>query len=214
MAASPAERALAGWLQEITHSGWRRARVEGAATAAGLAPAELIIALGDRQAAIAALLECVATESAAAATDGESVRERLFDGLMQGFDVLQAERAAVLAIWQARDPGVAMLVAGRIGGHLRRLALLAGMSVSGLRGRARRAALAAILWRAFAVWRQDDSADMAATMAELDRLLEKAETAAVEGVTPDLFGLPGLSTFCRRGRATADASVAEDSAGP
>ncbi|MCP5768287.1 hypothetical protein NL347_29095, partial [Klebsiella pneumoniae] len=73
-------------------------------------------------------------EVALGAAAGGSVRERLFDGIMQGFDQLQANRGAVLAIRASRDPGVAALVAGRAGLHLRRLARASGMRVDGVHG--------------------------------------------------------------------------------
>ena len=136
------------------------------------------------------------------------MRERLFDGLMRGFDALQGRRGAALAIWNSRDPGVTLLLAGRAGLHLRRLAMAAGADVSGVRGQLRLAALGALCLQAFTAWRADESADMAATMAELDRLLERAERAETEGLTPDLIGLPGLSALVSRlpGRRAGAAS--------
>jgi hypothetical protein len=104
----------------------------------------------------------------------------------------------VLAIWGSRDPGVLVLLAGRGGLHVRRLAQAAGMAIDGPRGQLRLAGLAALIAQAFAAWRRDDSADMAATMAELDRLLERAERAETEGLSPDLVGLPGLSALVSR----------------
>jgi hypothetical protein len=195
--------ALETWLGIIADSGWR-----GAAKAE-VTPESRVV-LGDRIDALAALQDHVAADAAAGAAEAAGlVRERLFDGLMRGFDALQARRGAVLAIWNSRDPGVALVLAGRAGLHLRRLAMAAGADVSGLRGRARLAALGALCLKAFATWRADDSADMAATMAELDRLLERAERAETEGLSPDLIGLPGLSALVSRlpGRRAAAAIV-------
>lgn len=192
------EPALNAWLAEIAHSGWRKASREGAAEACGLASEELIEALGDRFDALAAFQDLVAQEAALGAASGESVRERLFDGMMQAFDLLQAHRAAVLAVWHSRDPGVAALVAGRAGLHLRRLAVASGIDVGGVRGRLRLAALSVLAWQAFAAWRADESPDMAVTMAELDRLLLRAERAETEGFSPDLLGLPGVTALFDR----------------
>ncbi len=152
-------------------------------------------AAGDKFDALAAFQEHVATEATNGARGSGSTRERLFDGLMQGFDALQAERAAVLAVWKSRDPGVAALIAGRAGWQLRRLATAAGVDVSGVRGQVRLAALAALALKAFGTWRQDEAADMSGTMAELDRLLDKAERAETQGLSADLIGLPGLSSL-------------------
>lgn len=191
--------ALAGWLAAIGEKGWRRATLEDAARHAELPPAEVRAGAGDRVDALAALQDHVAAEAAAGAAEAQgSVRDRLFDGLMRGFDAAQANRAAVLAIWSSRDPGVLLLLAGRAGLHVRRLAQAAGVDIGGPRGRLRLAALTALIVQAFAAWRRDDSADMAATMAELDRLLERAERAETEGLSPDLIGLPGLSSLVSR----------------
>lgn len=186
-------KALGGWLAAIATSGWRKATLEGAAEAAGMAPQDILAAIGDRFDALAALQDKVAEAAALGAAAGQSVRERLFDGIMQGFDQLQANRAAVQAVRGSRDPGVAALVVGRAGLHLRRLAFAAGIDVRGLRGHLRMAAFAALALKAFQAWIRDDSPDMAGTMAELDRLLGRAERAELEGLSPDLLGLPGLT---------------------
>lgn len=194
-----ATRARAGWLAAIAEQGWRRACLADAARLSGLTEDEVRTQAGDRVDALAALQDRVAAEAASgAAESGGSVRDRLFDGLMRGFDAAQEERAAVLAIWNSRDPGVLLLLAGRGGLHVRRLAQAAGADVQGPRGQLRLAGLTALIGQAFAAWRADDSADMSATMAELDRLLDRAERAETEGLSPDLLGLPGLSSLFSR----------------
>lgn len=193
------EQAHEGWLAAIAELGWRRAGVADAARLGGLSAEDIRAAAGDRIDALAWLQDRVAAEAAAGAAEAVgSVRERLFDGLMRGFDAAQAQRGAVLAIWASRDPGVLLLLAGRGGLHVRRLAQGAGVDVDGPRGQLRLAGLAALIAQAFAAWRKDESADMAATMAELDRLLERAERAETEGLSPDVVGLPGLSSLFSR----------------
>lgn len=184
---------LAAWMQVIGADDWRDATAEAAAETSRIAADDLRAKVGDRFDALSAFQEHVAREAASGALAGSTTRERLFDGLMQGFDALQDQRAAVLAIWKSRDPGVLVLLAGRAGLHMRRLAIAAGMNVKGLRGQLRLAALSALALKAFSAWRADASPDMSATMAELDRLLDKAERAETEGLSPDLIGLPGLS---------------------
>ena len=189
----------AAWLAAIGEQGWRKASVEDVAAATGMTADAARRLGGDRIDMLVALQDRVAAEAAAGAAEaGGSVRDRLFDGLMRGFDALQANRAAVLAIWRSRDPGVALLLGGRGGLHVRALAQAAGVEVSGARGRLRIAALGALCLQAFRGWAADESADMSATMAELDRLLERAEKAELEGVTPDLIGLPGLTSLLSR----------------
>jgi hypothetical protein len=193
------ERATAGWLAAIAEQGWRRADAAEAARLSGLGVADIGTHAGDRVDALAGLQDHVAAEAAAGAAEaGGSVRDRLFDGLMRGFDAAQAQRAAVMAIWGSRDPAVLVLLSGRGPLHVRRLAQAAGVDVHGLRGQLRLAGLTALILQAFAAWRRDDSPDMSATMAELDRLLDRAERAETEGLSPDLLGLPGLSSLVSR----------------
>lgn len=193
------QRAHVGWLSAIAEMGWRRAGFDDAARHAGLAADEIRTHAGDRVDALAALQDHVAAEAATGAAEaGGTVRDRLFDGLMRGFDAAQAQRGAVLAVWASRDPAVLVLLAGRGSLHVRRLAQSAGVDISGARGRLRLAGLTALIAQAFAAWRRDDSPDMSATMAELDRLLDRAERAETDGISPDLLGLPGLSSLVSR----------------
>ena len=187
------------WLAEIAAVGWRKARAAGAAARADVSEELLRRTLGERSDAVAALQADVARAAVAAALEaGGSVRDRLFDGLMAGFDRLQVNRPAVLLIWRSRDPVVGALLAARGLFDVRRLALAAGIEVRGVRGQLRLLGLAALCLQAFRAWSGDDSADMSATMAALDKLLERAETAEVEGPSPDLIGLPGLTSLLNR----------------
>lgn len=189
----------AAWLAAIGEVGWRKASVDEVAAATGMTAEAAKRLGGDRIDVLVALQDRVAAEAASGAAEaGGSVRDRLFDGLMRGFDALQANRAAVLAIWRSRDPGVALLLGSRAGLHVRALAQAAGVDVSGVRGRLRVAALGALCLQAFRGWAADESADMSATMAELDRLLDRAEKAELDGVSPDLVGLPGLTSLLNR----------------
>jgi hypothetical protein len=92
------------------------------------------------------------------------------------------------------------------------------VGVDGVRGQLRLAALGGLAARLFLTWRQDESPDMAATMAELDRLLERAERAETEGLSADLIGLPGLRSLAdrlpwRAGRGDRDPPPSPDPAG-
>jgi hypothetical protein len=185
-------RAVDAWLTAIGLAGWHGATLEDAAAASGVAAADILRRVGDRTDAVSAFLARIAQESAIAALGGLGTRERLFDGMMRGFDILQAQRPAVLSLWESRDPGVLALVLATAGPGVRRLASAAGVEVGGLRGQVRRAALLGIAIRAFAAWRDDESPDMAATMAALDKLLGQAERAETEGLSPELIGLPGF----------------------
>lgn len=187
-------KALDAWLTVIGRDGWRAATLEAAANEAGLEPARIAPALADPIDALSAFLAAISRDSlAAAAAAAGSVRDRLFDGIMAGFDRLQAHRPSVEAIIAARDPAIPALVAMGALPAARRLAAAAGVGTVGPQGALRVAALSGLLARVLHAWRKDESADMAATMAELDRLLEEAERAATKGIRELLpaFPFPG-----------------------
>lgn len=197
------DRAIDAWMMAIADHGWHGASIALAAQATGLRRADIATVVGDRHDALAALMQRADLAAFAGATNDGPVRERLFDGLMAGLDIVQAHRRAVLAVAEARDPGVGLLLAARTPAFLRRIADAAGIDARGPRGAARMAGLMALVVALVREWRQDDSADMAATMAGLDRLLERAEKAETEGLSLSLLGLPAFPYPFRRAPAPA-----------
>jgi AcrR family transcriptional regulator len=114
--------------------------------------------------------------SGVAADSGDLPRDRLFDLLMRRFDALQPQKAALRSILRdsLRDPetllgGVAVLrsMAWMLEG--------AGISAAGWGGRLRTHVLAGVYLSVMRVFLEDDSADLTATMAALDRRLRRAE---------------------------------------
>ncbi|QMW23960.1 hypothetical protein [Sandaracinobacteroides saxicola] len=182
--------ALKGWLAAFADKGWRGADAIAAADAAGMAHGALLALLCDRLDAVAAWQDRVADAAALAAGAGAgSARDRLFDGMMAGFDAVQADRAAALALWHARDPALAASIVGRAGRGLRRLARAAGVA-EGLDLPLRLAVLGGVAARALRVWASDESADMAAVMASLDGDLARVEDWAKRAVS-----FPGIAAI-------------------
>lgn len=110
----------------------------------------------------------------------ESPRDRLFDVVMARLDVLGADKDAVRVI--AHDvSGDPVALARLAGSALRSLSLMleaAGIPASGLGGALRTRALGIALAGTFRVWLNDDSPDLAKTMADLDRRLRRLERLA------------------------------------
>lgn len=111
-------------------------------------------------------------------------RERLFDMLMLRFDALQAQRDGVRALMShlRSDPATSALL---YGATLRSMAWLldaAGLRTGGLLGAVRVHGLLVLWLYALRAWESDDSADLAATMAAVDRGLDRAIQA--EGTWP------------------------------
>ena len=104
-------------------------------------------------------------------------RERIFDLLMRRFDVLQQHRPGMLAL--LRTLPLNPLLAVSLGGAtLRSMAWMleaAGLSAAGLRGLVRSEALVGVWLYALRAWKDDESGDLAGTMAALDRALDQAD---------------------------------------
>lgn len=189
---------VAACFEEIGARGWARLSIPAAARAAGLALDEARRRMPDR---CALLLRFGALADAFALKDAPAegpVRDRLFDLVMRRIDFLQSHRAGVIALLRALpfDPFAATLLAGA---SLRSMAWLleaAGCGGAGPRGGLRAAGLLAVWVATVQAWQRDDSPDLSATMAALDRALTRAEQAAgwlsprraaePPGATPDM----------------------------
>lgn len=130
---------------------------------------------------LSAYLKQVDTETVTNAdpeTADVPVRDRLFDLILCRFDALEARKKAVGRIMRdaLNDPVEAITGAAMLGRSLATLLEAAGVSTSGLGGFARVQGLGAVYLRTFQVWLTDDSPDMSATMAELDKRLNQAES--------------------------------------
>ena len=123
----------------------------------------------------AAVLE----EGAAEAEDGPA-RDRLFDVIMRRFDALTPYKAAVghIAYDQLRDPLAACSAARQLHRSMALMLEAARVGSDGLKGALRVKGLTAIYLATLRIWLQDESADMAKTMAALDGYLRRIEGLA------------------------------------
>ncbi|HTI03575.1 MAG TPA: TetR family transcriptional regulator [Acidisoma sp.] len=156
--------------------GWRRASIVEAARIAGLDlvrtrqrfPSKLFVLMRFGSIADQAALTGAATEG--------PVKDRLFDMLMRRFDVLQANRAGVIAVLDAAvmDPLLGLFLARLSARSMEWLLEGAGISAGGLRGRLRVKGLLGVWLWSVRAWRADDSTDLAATMTATDKALDRA----------------------------------------
>lgn len=175
------DHALIGaWFALAADDGRRLPSVAAAAREAGL-PLDRARARFASRASVLMRFGRIADQAALAAmaADG-SVRDRLFDLIMRRIDALQEHRAgvnAVLGLLPACPP-LALLMAVATERSMRWMLDASGVGTSGLAGHLRVRGLVGVwLWTVRA-WRSDDSADLSATMAALDRALGHAERAA------------------------------------
>ena len=119
-------------------------------------------------------------ESFAAPDPSMSERDRLFDILMERFDVLNDHRDAVVSILKsfALDPKQAVISLPHLGRSMAWMLEAAGMDTSGIKGAVRVAGLTIVYLNAVRHWMSDDSADLSKTMAALDKGLGRAEQCA------------------------------------
>ncbi|MEM9685057.1 MAG: helix-turn-helix domain-containing protein [Pseudomonadota bacterium] len=170
-------------LRVAAERGWRSASLDDIAAAAGVDPTEMRRRFRCKGAVLTAIVETVERKAAAEPPDfdeEDTVRDRLFELLMQRLDILDESRDGVTSLLRdlSADPISAAAAAPaamrRIGGILEQ----AGVPASGPVGVLRCKGLAAVWLAAINEWVRDDSPDHARTMATLDANLRRAEPFA------------------------------------
>jgi hypothetical protein len=160
--------------------GWRRVSPAAAARRVGLD----LAATRQRYAGTAGILRAFGRLADAHALKGAltegPVRERLFDILMRRFDFLQTHRAGVLALLRAlpAEPPLALCLARATVTSMGWMLEGAGVSAQGLRGEIRKKGLALVWGYGMRAWCRDESADLTATMAAVDKALDRADALA------------------------------------
>ncbi len=164
--------------------GWPDVNIAEAARAAGL-PLDRVRARFPGRSAVLLRFGVLADQAALAAPSTEpSARERLFDMVMLRFDALQRQRDGVIALMRAlrTDPGTSLLLYSATLRSMKWLLDGAGIPSGGVVGALRVHGLLALWLYALQAWERDDSPDLSATMAAVDRGLDRAIQA--EGMLP------------------------------
>ncbi len=175
-------------LRLAAERGWRRVALADIAAAAELP----LAALYERFPAKAAILDALSRRADLAVArrvdpeedTAEHPRDRLFDVAMRRLEYLRPWRAGLAAITRdlRGDPLACVAALPSLRRSLRWMLEAAGLDTAGISGALRLKAFAAAYVAAARVWMDDDSPDMTATMARLDRALRR-----VDGWT-SLFG--------------------------
>lgn len=166
-------------LRLAAQQGWRATGLAEIAGEAGLPLDRAYATCSSKLAILAAFLRRIdrAALAGPAAESDASGRDRLFDILMRRFDALQPHRAALRAILRDSVGDPAALLGGPA--LLRSMAWMlegAGISTTGWRGGLRIQVLTALYLWVLRDFLSDDSADLARTMAALDRGLRRAQS--------------------------------------
>lgn len=177
----PAAAAIAAALKLAAVTPWREITMADIAAVAKLDETELANTFSSKVALLNGFNAHVDKQALKAGGGGETIRENLFDLIMARFDHLAPHKAAIENILKATVPGDP--VAGLYGLCALRKSMAAtlaaaGETSSGLERKIKVKALSLLYLRIFAIWLKDDSADMAKTMAALDKALARAEGLA------------------------------------
>lgn len=113
--------------------------------------------------------------------EGADEKERLFDALMERFERLNQDRDAVLSILKtyASDPKQVLSGFPALGRSMTWTLEACGVETSGYKGLIRVAGLMGVFMWGLRVWRQDESPDLAKTMAALDKALGRVESVSL-----------------------------------
>jgi len=172
-------RVIDAALNLAAERGWRDLSLAEIAAAADLPLSQVYPLFPSKTAILAAyarrLDTAVLTSVDAEAVEGDA-RERLFEVLMRRFEAMLPHKAAVARIVAdlIRDPVMALCAGPSLRRSMACMLEAARLSTSGLRGALRVKALGMIYLATLRVWLDDDSPDMARTMAALDRNLRRA----------------------------------------
>lgn len=205
---------LAALFEQAALRGWAEASVAEAARDAGLPLDRVRARFPGKGAALlrfGLLADQVALHSG---TADETPRDRLFDMVMSRFDALQQNRDGVLALLRAlpTDPGTAALLYAATLRSMRWLLDAAGVPTGGVVGQLRAHGLLAIWLRALRAWQDDESGDLSATMAAVDKGLDGALRA--EGWLPFRTGSAEDAAAAFEADGAAPMAEGEAAAGP
>jgi AcrR family transcriptional regulator len=175
--ADPGERMLDAALALAAERDWAVIGLAEIARKAGLPLAEAYAACRSKPGLLTALNRRLDQAALAAAPEAEGLpRERLFDLLMRRFDALQPHRRALRSMLRGSlgDP-TALLAAPALLRSMAWMLEAAGIGAGGWRGTFRVHVLAVVYFSVLRVALGDESTDLAATMAALDRRLRAVE---------------------------------------
>lgn len=165
----------------VASQGWRAVTLGRVAEASGLSLSDLYGRYGSKTDLLAAYARRIDAamlaalgETGAAPADPDAIKDRLFEAIMARLDALTPQKAAIRVL--ARElPGDPAALAAFLCGGLRRgldwTLAAADLDAGGLAGAVRRKLIGGIYLDTLRVWLKDDSPDLAATMAHLDKRL-------------------------------------------
>lgn len=180
---APRDRIIEAALHLAAVQGWDHCTVRDIAAEAGVDLPEFYDHFEERSDILVAYARRLDRQvlSAFAEPDYETgPRDRLFDIIMERFDLANQDREALVSIIKSHraDPKQVIVALSHLGGSMAKMLDAAGLETTGLRGALRVAGLSAAYIWVLRSWLEDESEDLSKTMASLDKCLGNLETAA------------------------------------
>lgn len=168
--------------------GWENIGLRDIAEAAEMSLAELHEQFedkGDILTTLGRVIDRRVLENVAEPDPSISTRDMLFDIMMERFDVLNDYRAGLVAILSSfkLDPKQAIISMPHLCRSMTWMLEAAGIETTGIRGAIKVTGITGVYINVLRTWKEDESPDMAKTMAALDKNLERAEQVV------NMFGL-------------------------
>ncbi|MCB1562965.1 MAG: TetR/AcrR family transcriptional regulator [Alphaproteobacteria bacterium] len=164
--------------------GWERVTLRDVAVEAGISLATLHTHIEDKTDILAALGRMIDRQIldsfAQSPHEDETPRDRLFDILMERYELLNKWRPGIVSILRSFcfDPKQAVIACPHLGRSMNWMLEAAGIGTSGVSGAVKVAGLTGLYLKNLRVWKEDESADLSKLMAALDKDLERAEKLA------------------------------------
>ena len=179
----PKESAVQAALRLAALQGWENTTMRDIGLESGLSLAVLYDYFDDKNDIMAAYgraLDRQVLESFSDIDPETPLRDRLFDILMEHYDLMNQDRAALVNIFNSfrLDPKQVVIALPHLGASMARMLEAAGIDTGGLRGAARVLGLQVIYLWVLRTWIADESPDLTKTMASLDKSLTRADSLA------------------------------------
>lgn len=182
------ERVVEVALDLAVNLGWDHVSLRDVAEGSKLSLAELheyFEEKSDILTALGRMIDRKVLENVAELEADLPIRDRLFDVMMERFDVLNDYRAGLVAIIRSfkLDPKQAVISMPHLCRSMTWMLEAAGVETVGFRGALKVTGLTGVYLDVLRVWKDDDSPDMGKVMAALDKDLGRAESVV------NMFGL-------------------------
>lgn len=178
---NPRLKAAEALMTLLAERSWRRIALSDVAGQAGLSLAELRAQAPCKEALLPVLAAEIDRQVLAHIGTGDAAlpaRDRLFDVLMHRIEALTPYKSAFtrLAREGATAPLAVLAVAFSIDRAMPWMLEAAGISSSGLAGKIKAKALAAVYLTGVKAWLKDESSDLGPTMGALDKAFTRSES--------------------------------------